>query len=140
MKTKNDTTKRAVNNNTAKVATPVRTLKKVDDQGKEEPAKKEETKKPDSPAVLTVEERKERLAKLNVIAARHQQLKGREKEFFDFRNADDGSNSRLLLSNGNGLSFEVTNSEVIETTIQTLQSQLDGKIKETEKELLAFEV
>ena len=134
-----------VNNGTARTATPVKDQKegkevKTTLKVTETPEEvKPETKKEVAPLV-TAETRMERLERMNVIANRHRLLKQKEREFFEFQNASDGSGEKLMLGNSRGLNFEVTNSEVIKITVNTLRAQLDGKIKETESELLAFEV
>ena len=119
------------------------TVNKVND-ATEKPTTALAVVKKDQPTFSQVEtaaERIERNEKFTLLGERFKFLQGKRKEVDHFLTAADGTSSaKIMVTNSNGASLEISNGAVITDLLKTATKTLDSMIEETELEILSFKI
>lgn len=109
----------------------------------------EEQKKADAKAmlekfkpepVISAEHRIERVKHFEAISKRFNQLKEKDNDLKMFVAGDDKTNAKITFENAQGFKFEVRNTNVIERLSREASQELSILLKESENEVLTFEM
>jgi hypothetical protein len=73
-----------------------------------------------------------------IISDKYERLKDKQDELNVFSLSSDGSLDKFRLSNSAGVSFEFSNSDVIQDVIQVVEKHLQKRLEDTKAQILDF--
>ncbi|MEI6580294.1 MAG: hypothetical protein WCN92_12655 [Eubacteriales bacterium] len=112
---------------------PVSALKVLTDGKTEEKPKAEAQVIEAKP--LTVEQRKERIFKLQLLSEKHDSLKTEMKKLEEFQISHDSDKCRLTIADDKGKEFRSCNPEAIKTMIEICKKSIFSKMENVENDI-----
>lgn len=88
----------------------------------------------------TAEQRIKNMENFKILSERYQFLQDKDNELQRFIISSDGTKEKITLSNANGFTFEVTNSQTIKAVTEVIHKHLKEMLTTAEKEVLAFSI
>lgn len=88
----------------------------------------------------TAESRLKKLENFKILAERHNFLSKKNDDLQKFIVSSDGTKEKLSLSNAQGFSFEVSNSQVLEKCLYVIKEELQKITSHSEQEVLKFQI
>ena len=140
-----NTKKAPLNGQEAKGMTIVKPTEAVKKPAISKPAKpqikKEEKKIEDvikNFAPPTAEQRIKNAENFKILTNKFAHLKQKSDELNRFKISSDGTKEKIYLENAEGFKFEVSNSKIIDETLNLLENTLNTILSNTEKEVQNF--
>jgi hypothetical protein len=100
-----------------------------------ETEKKEQTSTTPAPKVFTVEQKKERIFKLQLMSEKHDALKEEMKKLEEFQISHDSEKCKLSIQDDKGKTFSSNNPDAIKTMIDICKNSIILKIAAVEAEI-----
>lgn len=125
-------------NNRILVVKPAITVKKEEQPLKAVKAESKEVKSIVENFAPTAEERIKNAENFKILTNKFEHLKQKSEELKRFKISSDGTKEKIYLENSEGFKFVVSNSKIVDETLNLLESTLNGILKNTEKEVQNF--
>ena len=90
--------------------------------------------------VPTAEQRLRSLELFKIVCEKFSFLKDKNDQLEKFIVSSDGTKEKISLSNSNGFSFEISNSQTIEKVLAVIQEDLKTFTARAENEILSFKI
>ena len=86
----------------------------------------------------TAEQRIKNAENFKILTNKFEHLQTKSDELKRFKISSDGTKEKIYLQNSEGFKFEVSNSKIIDETLNLLENTLNSILKATEKEVQDF--
>ena len=126
--------------NATKISNDVKLLPVATAKENRQPDQKEAEKEIKAILNPTAEQRIRNMENFNILSEKFMFLKEKDDELKKFILSSDGTRERISMSNANGFTFEVTNTNTLKRVIQVINEDLTVLTKQAEKESLEFNI
>ncbi len=86
----------------------------------------------------SAEERIKNADNFKILTNKFAHLKTKSDELKRFKISSDGTKEKIFLENAEGFKFEVSNSKIVDATLQLLETTLEEILSNTEKQVQEF--
>lgn len=86
----------------------------------------------------SAEERIKNAENFKILTNKYAHLKSKSEELKKFKISSDGTKEKIYLENSEGFKFEVSNSKIIENTLNLLEDTLNTILLDTEQQVQNF--